>query len=101
MKALVTILFLLSTSIGFAEQISFEKAEVKINGMVCSFCAQGIEKKFKDHEHVKKLKVDLEGEKVTFWFKKGKTIGDEQLKKSLKDSGYDVVSINRQQVENI
>ena len=38
---------------------------IVVNGMICSFCAQGIEKKLANHQSVNHVNVDLENKKVT------------------------------------
>jgi mercuric ion binding protein len=70
---------------------------VQVNGMVCAFCAQGIEKKFKALPEVASIKVSLETKKVELDTQEGKDISDEQIKKIITDSGYEIVKIERTQ----
>ena len=73
-------------------------AEVKItvNGMVCSFCAQGIQKKFEENKDVEKIDVKLDDKLVTVTFKEGSTIpDDDSLTKTIVDAGYEVKGIER------
>ncbi|MCM2348729.1 MAG: heavy-metal-associated domain-containing protein [Bacteriovoracaceae bacterium] len=68
---------------------------IKVNGMVCSLCAQGIEKKFKDVSEVSSIKVDLDN-KVVFLTTKGDLdINDESITKIITGAGYNVASIER------
>ena len=90
MKIVVVTLFLLASNIAYAEQ-----ATVNIKGMVCAFCAQGIEKAFLSKHEVKKVKVDLETKKVTLTFKDKKSLNNEAIKKVILDSGYNTESIER------
>ena len=76
-----------------------ERVEVKVKGMVCSFCAQGIKKKFSGNEAVSKIEVNLDDKWVRLDLGDGKKLGDEDIKKSIKDSGYDVVSIERSPIK--
>ena len=69
---------------------------VQVKGMVCAFCAQGIEKKLKALPEVSSVKVSLETKKVDLDTKEGKDISDEQIKKIVTDAGYDVVKIERE-----
>lgn len=69
------------------------RAEVK--GMVCSFCAQGITKLFRDHEDVAKVTVSLTDSVVILEEKPGRTLADEEIKRIVKDSGFELVSIKR------
>lgn len=68
---------------------------VQVKGMVCAFCAQGIEKKFKALPEIASVKVSLESKKVDLDTKEGKDLTDEQIKKIISDAGYDVLKIER------
>ena len=72
-----------------------EKITVQAKGMVCGFCAQGIEKKFKALPEVADIKVSLETKKVDIAMKEGSTVSDETIKKILTESGYELVKIER------
>ena len=69
---------------------------VQVKGMVCAFCAQGVEKKFKAVPEVASVKVSLETKKVDLETKEGKDIGDQEIKKIISEAGYDVEKIERQ-----
>merc|ERR1711871_1451546 len=64
-------------------------------GMVCSFCVQGVEKQFKKQDSIEKVEVDLEDSLVSIWLKEGQKISDEKIDSLIKDSGYNVESIER------
>lgn len=66
---------------------------VKVNGMVCSFCSTSLERKFSKQKEVSSINVDLEKKNVAVFFKPGETLPDEKIKKMIKGAGYDVVSI--------
>lgn len=72
-------------------------ASVTVKGMVCSFCAQGVTKKFKAEPAVKNVDVSLETKLVTITFNPDQTIDDEKITQLLTDSGYNVVKIERGQ----
>lgn len=67
------------------------KAEV--NGMVCAFCAQGIEKKLRALEQTKDVYVNLKQRIVAVELKDGSALAPDVLKALVRDAGYDVVSI--------
>ena len=67
-----------------------------VNGMVCGFCATGIEKTFKAQREVKTVNVDLQNKLVTIQTKEGQTIDDAKLKKLIANAGYSVVAIARE-----
>jgi copper chaperone CopZ len=70
-------------------------AEIKVNGLVCGFCAQGISKTFKANPATEGVYVSLENRLVAVQFKPGQDIADGAITKSLKDAGYSVVGITR------
>lgn len=82
---MVTLAFSLN---GFAG----EKINFTVKGMVCSFCSQGITKKFKE-EGVKDINVDLEKHLVSLELQDNQKIEKERIEKILSDSGYGVEKI--------
>ena len=70
--------------------------QATVNGMVCGFCATGIEKTFKAQPEVKTVDVDLENKLVTIQTKQGQTLEDSKFKKLLGNAGYTVVAVARQ-----
>jgi copper chaperone CopZ len=69
--------------------------EMTVNGLVCAFCAQGIEKKLKKFPATAEVVVSLEHRLVAIALKDGTDISDDDLRKALTDSGYTVKEINR------
>jgi copper chaperone CopZ len=69
--------------------------EMTVNGLVCAFCAQGIEKKLKKLPATSEVVVDLEHRLVAVALKDGQDIPDAELRKALTDAGYTVKSISR------
>ncbi len=72
-----------------------QKLDVEVNGLVCDFCAQALEKVFGKKESVKEIDVNLTERYVRITLNEGKEIADEEVKKLIIDAGYDVVKINR------
>jgi len=68
---------------------------VKVNGLVCSFCAQGIKKSFLKLPAVKNVQVSLEKKKVTLELKDKATLSDNEIQSTIKAAGYVVVEIQR------
>ncbi|CAN1530705.1 CopZ Copper chaperone [Methylophilaceae bacterium] len=66
-------------------------AEVK--GMVCAFCAKGINKKLRELDASQDVWVDLKNRMVVVELKDQKTISLEAFTKLIKDAGYDVASV--------
>jgi copper chaperone CopZ len=64
-----------------------------VNGMVCAFCAQGIEKRISKMEATKAVFVDLKGKTVAVEAKEGQTLDQKAIAAEITDSGYDVVKL--------
>jgi copper chaperone CopZ len=71
--------------------------EMKVYGLVCAFCAQGIEKTLRKNPATEDVLVSLENKLVAVGTKPGQDISDAVLRKSLTDAGYDVKGIARTQ----
>jgi copper chaperone CopZ len=69
--------------------------QMTVNGLVCAFCAQGIEKKLRKLPETADVFVSLEQKVVAVALKDGEDIPDPTLKKALIDAGYTVVDIRR------
>jgi copper chaperone CopZ len=69
--------------------------EMTVNGLVCAFCAQGIEKKLKKFPATADVVVNLEHRLVAVSLKEGQDIADSDLRRALTDAGYTVKSIQR------
>jgi copper chaperone CopZ len=69
--------------------------EMTVNGLVCAFCAQGIEKKLKKFPATAEVVVSLEQRLVAVGLRDGQDIADADLRKALTDAGYTVKAIAR------
>ena len=69
------------------------KIDIKVNGMVCDFCAQAVWKVFEDYDAVKKVDVNLDTGTVSVTLKDGQTLSDEALNQAIHYAGYDLVEI--------
>ncbi len=94
MKKLFLLTFLSFSLIGTLANAATIKA--KVNGLVCSFCATGIEKTFKKQPAVESVKVDLSTKLVTIETKKDQDIDNATITKLVGDAGYTIVNIERQ-----
>lgn len=90
MKKIVLVILMAVSLSALAEEL-----EVKVNGMVCSMCAQGIEKKFNSEPSVKSLKVNMDEKLVTIHTHEGQSLADETIKKLISEAGYNVAKISR------
>ncbi|MBL8201063.1 MAG: heavy-metal-associated domain-containing protein [Chromatiales bacterium] len=89
-KAISTILLLLLSTIGQAETI-----EVTVNGLVCGFCAQGIEKRLRRFPATVDVLVSLEQRLVAVSLNADTDISDANLTEALEGAGYAVKAIRR------
>ena len=69
--------------------------ELTVNGLVCGFCAQGIEKTLRRNAATDDVFVSLENRLVAIATKPDADIPDDVLRKALQDAGYDVKAITR------
>jgi copper chaperone CopZ len=88
-------LCLATTLLAFTASSAATTIEMTVNGLVCAFCAQGIEKKLKKFPATSEVVVNLEHRLVAVALKDGQDIPDADLRKALTDAGYTVKSIER------
>jgi copper chaperone CopZ len=69
---------------------------VRVNGLVCDFCARSIEAMMKRRGDVERVQVDLGKGEVHISLKANATLDDATLRKLVTDSGYAVAAIERQ-----
>jgi copper chaperone CopZ len=72
-----------------------ETIEMTVNGLVCAFCAQGIEKTLRKNAATEDVIVSLEHRLVAVATRPGTDIADAVLRAALTDAGYDVKEIVR------
>jgi len=91
-KIIITLAtIILSLSTGLAQATSMIKAEV--NGLVCAFCAQGIDKKMRALPQTKDVYVNLKHKIVAVELKDGQILPLDTFKTIIKDAGYVVVNV--------
>jgi copper chaperone CopZ len=72
-----------------------ETITTTVHGMVCAFCATGIEKTFRKQPEVATVKVDLPKKQVVIQTRPGKTLSDARIKEVVTYSGYTMGQIQR------
>ena len=87
----------------FSTATAAESVKATVNGMVCSFCAQGIEKTLMDMPQTKAVFIDLKKKVVAVQAKDGQKLDDKKIAAGIKDAGYDVVKLEtvQQSVDEI
>jgi hypothetical protein len=68
-------------------------AIISVSGMVCDFCARGIEKTFIKDKTVLKVDVDLSGGKVLIAYSQEKNINFEDIKKKILSNGQNATDL--------
>ena len=69
--------------------------EMNVNGLVCAFCAQGIEKQLRKFPATADVIVSLEHKLVAVALKDGQDIPDTELRRALTNAGYWAVAVQR------
>lgn len=67
--------------------------KITVNGMVCAFCAQGIEKRISALPQTQGVYVNLARKVVAVEAKPGQTLDEAQLRAEIRDAGYDVARV--------
>jgi mercuric ion binding protein len=93
MKPLKTLLLLATLATAGAAHAA--TIEMTVNGLVCGFCAQGIEKTLRKNPATEDVHVSLEHRLVAVATRPDADIEDATLREALKDAGYEVVGIAR------
>lgn len=70
-----------------------ESVKATVNGMVCAFCAQGIEKRLSKLPATQAVFVDLKRKVVAVEAKPGQTLDNKAITAEITKSGYDVVKL--------
>jgi periplasmic mercuric ion binding protein len=84
---------LISASLFGNVAMAAQTIKANVNGMVCAFCAQGIEKKMRALSQTKDVYVNLKQRLVAVEVKDGQTLSNDTVKDIVKKAGYEVTSI--------
>jgi cation transport ATPase len=93
MKKLILILTTTLSLTAGAAQAAVQTIKAEVNGMVCAFCAQGIDKKLRALSQTKDVYVNLKNKIVAVELKEGQSLSENTVKDLVKDAGYDVTKI--------
>jgi mercuric ion binding protein len=95
MKSKLVVFGMLLSLAGVSARAEGKEVDIAVKGMVCGFCAQGIEKKFHAQSSVDQVKVDLGQKRVRLTLKNGQSMTDDAIRNILTESGYNVEKIER------
>jgi mercuric ion binding protein len=87
--------FIVAFLVGIAaiSSMAANSVKVTVNGMVCAFCAQGIEKRISKMAATKEVFVDLKKKTVAVEAKDDQVLDAKAISAEIVDAGYDVVKI--------
>ena len=68
-------------------------AVVNVKGMVCDFCARGIEKTFKKDKNIKKIDVDLSRGKVLIAYNNSQKVKFDDIKEKILINGQNAIDM--------
>ena len=77
----------------FSTAYAVESVKATVNGMVCAFCAQGIEKRLSKLPATQAVFVDLKARVVAVQAKDGQKLDNKLITAEITDAGYDVVKL--------
>jgi len=77
----------------FSPAFAAESVKATVNGMVCAFCAQGIEANLSKLPAAKAVFVDLKRKIVAVEAREGQKLDSKLISAEIKDAGYDVVKL--------
>ena len=77
-----------------------ETITAHVKGMVCDFCARGLEKVFKSEKAVSKIFVNLDDSIVSIRMKPDKNLPDKRIKELIMKNGYSVEKLTRSEVKS-
>ena len=103
LKTLCAALALSATSGLVTVATAAELAKATVNGMVCAFCAQGIEKRLSSLPATKAVFVDLRKKIVAVEAREGQSLDLAAIRHEITEAGYDVVKLETvaMSVENL
>jgi mercuric ion binding protein len=88
-RVIITLAFALAA----LPSLAVTSIKATVNGMVCAFCAQGIEKRITGLPATKAVFVDLKKKTVAIEAKEGQTLDEKAIRSEITDAGYDVVKL--------
>jgi copper chaperone CopZ len=88
-------ILLILVALGAAAGARAETIEMTVHGLVCAFCVNSVEKALRKNPATQDVVISLERKLVVVETRPGADIGDDELRKVLQETGYDVKRIVR------
>ncbi len=87
---------MIATAVFFLSGTAIAKdITVNVNGMVCDFCAQSLEKVFLKEDGVQNLDISLKNKTVVIQLDDDADISDEKINELIEWAGYETAGIIR------
>jgi copper chaperone CopZ len=93
MKNTLLALSIASSLLAAGNALAAQSVKATVNGMVCAFCAQGIEATLMQLPTTKSVFVDLKKKIVAVEAKDGQTLDHKAISAAIVDAGYDVLKL--------
>ena len=77
------------------DKYSETSIKVLVEGMVCSFCAQGISASLKREPAVKDVEISMSDRTVVIYLKKDQDLETKKIKTLIEESGYEIENIEK------
>jgi copper chaperone CopZ len=90
MRKTLTLLALIAAA---AAAHAADTKKITVNGMVCAFCAQGIEKRLQALPATQSVYVNLGRKVVAVQAKDGHALDEAKMRHEISEAGYDVVKV--------
>ncbi len=71
-----------------------DKFTVKVEGMGCAFCANGVDRKLNEWKDISALKIDLNTGMVNFEYPADKNLKADAVDRQINDAGYTTAYVN-------
>ncbi|MBI4419206.1 MAG: heavy-metal-associated domain-containing protein [Gemmatimonadetes bacterium] len=72
-----------------------DSLRLKVDGMVCSLCAYGLERRLKTIEHVERIDVQLDSAVAIVVLRSGTTLSDSSLAREVRRAGFALRGVER------
>ena len=82
------LVLLLAVWTGTAALAATQSYRLKVDGLVCPFCAYGVEKKLGALDGVERLETNIKEGTVVVTMKEGATLDEATAKQAVKDAGF-------------
>lgn len=95
MKNRITSLLLALSLLSAVTPLRAETIEMEVNGLVCAFCAQGIEKQLRRLPATEDVLVSLEHRLVAVSLVEGAPYDEQAMRGAITEAGYATVKLER------